>query len=161
MADRFIPKAVELTPTQKAFADRILNDITELFRDDQTVLDIIRGRVPRTRVFECFRDNLYAGVANYYAVRTGQLKYVQDELRRVLELMPGLYKGVPLDLTGRMDGIDYPADNDSSWNNAIPRSGVIPGPRPGNFDTSLGHGCDECGNTHGDAHSSTCKRGKA
>jgi hypothetical protein len=32
--------------------------------------------------------------------------------------------------------------------------------RPGNYDTSVGEGCDECGNTHGDAHAATCRRGK-
>lgn len=26
----------------------------------------------------------------------------------------------------------------------------------GNYDTSIGNGCDECGNTHGDTHSNTC-----
>lgn len=28
--------------------------------------------------------------------------------------------------------------------------------RKPNYDTSFGEGCDECGSTHGDTHSSTC-----
>ncbi len=41
--------------------------------------------------------------------------------------------------------------------NGLPREDC---PRfTGNYDTSTGNGCDECGNTHGDAHSSNCTRG--
>ena len=89
---------------------------------------------------------------------------------------------IPKDiLVGRRDGVDYPAVGEGIYN-AIPRDtssmrlGIYPScghpatlnsphecpicnPRKPNFDTSIGSGCDECGNTHGDAHSSNCKRG--
>lgn len=108
----------------------------------------------------------------------------------------------PMDLSGRIDGLEYPEVDDASWNMAIPRSvGLKSTPTVdekiealtlmcqtlanghdgtnaamrefdsklqrardtlglGNFDTSVGQGCDECGNTHGDAHSANCMRGK-
>lgn len=41
--------------------------------------------------------------------------------------------------------------------NGMPRKDCAP--RRGNFDTYTGTGCDECGNTHGDAHSPVKDRG--
>lgn len=133
-----------LSPTQKAFADQIFNDVVNILQDDAAVLDVFRGRFYKGDAMEGFLSDLYAGIANYDTIRTGQLKYTQDELTRIISMMPG-----SANPTGRYDGIDYPPV-DVCTNNAIPR---------GNFDTSIGNGCDECGNTHGDAHSLTCKRG--
>lgn len=146
-----------LSVTQKNFAEGIFRSIVELLREDSAVLEIIRGSFPRTRTVERFREDLYLSVANYDAIRSEQLKYTHDELTRIISMMP-----VTVNLTGRFEGVDYSA----AGNNAIPRrDDEIPKPRiqaipGGNFDTSFGSGCDECGNTHGDAHSATCKRGK-
>lgn len=56
-------------------------------------------------------------------------------------------------------GICFRHSNHTGPCNGTPRADC---PRfTGSYDTSTGTGCDECGNTHGDAHSPTCKRGKA
>lgn len=87
MPDQFKPKPTDLSPTQRAFADRIFHDIVELLRDDQAVLEIIRGSFPRTNTVERFREDLYAGVANYDLVRTEQLRHTREDLAQLMTTM--------------------------------------------------------------------------
>lgn len=46
-----------------------------------------------------------------------------------------------------------PIDIMEALRKALELRGKQPAP---NYNTSFGHGCDECGNTHGDTHSNTC-----
>jgi hypothetical protein len=76
-----------LSPTQKAFADLIMHDLLELLHDDNRLLGIIRTGLTLKAV-EGFYSDICVGVKNYDRIRTEQIRRIQDELRRVVNLMP-------------------------------------------------------------------------